>query len=1001
MNKPAIKADPRRWGLSWLCAVVISLWAISGTGLGLAEASVVHLKDDTLLTANSPVPDGSLPVLFIHGHKPGFSSDPEPNYRINWQKTFNGLPSFKDALELSQNQPLSIEPYYIHFEDQHRSIVQDASDIADAVERILARHDPNHVPGATNPATDVKVAIVAYSKGTISGRLYLKSLHEQQYDLPAPRAGFNPISEFVAISPPNHGLNLEDVYTATSRSLRQLNNGYKQDCSSFVLPFPETVDFIKTLNDHPIGDTLTAPFGSFASEAPGSRPNGSGVSTGTLYVSIFADQERDFVGGSAPSNDCSGRVVAENLAPDSVDIELSEIAPGQTDTSLTQSPVHQASVHTPEVMCLALYTVVHHRAPLEFAEEDFPSPICRMENGVPVVPPPVALVHVLDVSGSMLGAACANCRPKLQVLKEAVQIFLDLWTLSAGPATQVGVQLFGTQVTPLIPSSPPLMTVTEDNVSDVILEVDALDTVPNNLTAMGGGLQQAIELLQAVGAVAIPQRHVVLFTDGMQNVNPMVVKNEEGSPSHYEIVNQPGRPVSNVSPNEPPINLKDLGGIKVHTIGVGATEPFMNLLTEIAGETEGTHEVTLNPDQDLRQHYIQVLIESLRGHSPQLVGYRHGTLTGEGQEEHFIIGRGGRRVLFKLSWSNNQKLSFVVRKDGVDLTSAGKIVNRGFYRLFALDLPAQIKGRTIDSEGDWQMVVTGPQNGNYEAAAIVDSDRLEYALRLKNLRLRAGEPLHFEVMLSSEGRALKGEARVQATISRRGDSLANLLAQAEIAVDKSRAAVEGGSAVGTRLQSLLEREDTSRKLSPVVNTVTLQDIGDGLYGGEFTATEVPGPYRVTVDIEGEDPHLGKYHRQATATVLVLAGRPDVDMSDIHVTQTTLQKGVRTLDVSVTPRDGLGNFLGPDYGDRFRVVVGGQSSVQPVKDGLDGSYLLRLAVSEEEDPKVSISIQDVPLFEGPFSGLAQLAEKRQIVLWLLLLFLLLVVLAWFIFRIRSH
>ncbi len=997
MNKLAINVAPRRWSLSWLSAAVIALLVISSTGLGLAEVSVVYLKDGTLLTANSPAPDGSLPVLFVHGHKPGLASDPDPNYKINWQKMFNGLPSFKDALELSQNEPLGIEPYYIHFEDQHRSIVQDASDIADSVERILARHDPNHVPGTANPATDIKIAIIAYSKGTVSGRLYLKSLHEQQYDLPAPRAGFNPISEFVAISPPNHGLNIEDLYTATSTSLRQLNNGYKQDCSSFVLPLPDTVGFIETLNGHPIGDTMTAPFGSFASEAPGSRPNGSGVSSGTLYLSIFADQKRDFVGGSAPSDDCSGRGIAANLAPDSVDIELSEIAPGQTDTSLMQSPVHQASVHAPEVICLALYTIVHHRAP----EEEVPNPICSTENGVPVVPPPVALVHVLDVSGSMLGAACADCNPKLQVLKEAVQIFLDLWTLSAGPADQVGVQLFGTQVTPLIPSSPPLMPVTQDNVSDVIVEVGALDTVPNNLTAMGGGLQRAIELLQAVGAVAIPQRHVVLFTDGMQNVNPMVVKNEEDSPSHYEIVNQPGRPVSNVSPKEPPINLKDLGEIKVHTIGVGATEPFMNLLTEIAEETEGTHELTLNPDQDLRQHYIQVLIESLRGHSPQLVGYRRGTLTGERQEENFIIGRGGRRVLFKLSWSKNQKLSFVVRKDGVDLTSAGKIVERGFYRLFALDLPAQIKGRTIDSEGDWQMVVTGSQNGSYEAAAIVDSVRLEYALRLKNLRLRAGEPLHLEVMLSSEGRALSGEARVQATVSRRGDSLANILAQAEMAMDKSRAAVEGGSAAGTRLQSLLEREDTSRRLSPVVNAVTLQDLGDGLYGAVFTATEVPGPYRVTVEIEGEDPHLGKYHREVTATALVLAGLPDVDMSDIRVTQTTVQEGMRTVDVSVTPRDGLGNFLGPDYGDRFRVVVGDQSSVQPVKDGLDGSYLLRLAVSEEEDPKVSISIQDVPLFEGPFSSLAQLAEKRQIVLWLLLLFLLLVVIAWFIFRIRSR
>ena len=44
----------------------------------------------------------------------------------------------------------------------------------------------------SSPSTSVRVAIISFSKGTVSARLYLKSLETQQFDLPAPRAGFNP-----------------------------------------------------------------------------------------------------------------------------------------------------------------------------------------------------------------------------------------------------------------------------------------------------------------------------------------------------------------------------------------------------------------------------------------------------------------------------------------------------------------------------------------------------------------------------------------------------------------------------------------------------------------------------------------------------------------------------------------------------------------------------------------------------------------------------------------
>ena len=155
----------------------------------------VHLADDSLLTASTAPPDRpKLPVLFVHGHNTT-DDDTDFNYKKNWWNDLNTLPSFKRTLEA--NLGLGIEPYYIRFEDQDRSIDLDADEIEEAVDLILQRHDPN---GTAN----VRVAIIAYSKGTISARKYLKNLDAQQ---PA----FNPISTFVAIAPPNHGINVASL----------------------------------------------------------------------------------------------------------------------------------------------------------------------------------------------------------------------------------------------------------------------------------------------------------------------------------------------------------------------------------------------------------------------------------------------------------------------------------------------------------------------------------------------------------------------------------------------------------------------------------------------------------------------------------------------------------------------------------------------------------------------------------------------------------------------
>src|SRR6476646_3978012 len=118
-----------------------------------------HLGDDSVLSSSSPAPVRQLPVLFVHGHV--FDADIDdpanPHYRQNFWEAPAGLTSFKQTLEHTSNGGLDIEPYYIRFEDQTRSITADARDIQDAVDQIVQRHNPgfNTMAPAASPPVQV------------------------------------------------------------------------------------------------------------------------------------------------------------------------------------------------------------------------------------------------------------------------------------------------------------------------------------------------------------------------------------------------------------------------------------------------------------------------------------------------------------------------------------------------------------------------------------------------------------------------------------------------------------------------------------------------------------------------------------------------------------------------------------------------------------------------------------------------------------------------------
>jgi hypothetical protein len=523
---------------------------------------------------------------------------------------------------------------------------------------------------------------------------------------------------------------------------------------------------------------------------------------------------------------------------------------------------------------------------------------------------------------------------------------------------------------------------TGTNASSLSAHVEGLTTLPANLTAMGAGLQTAIQVLGAPEAASIPERHVVLLTDGMQNVNPSVVRDPAaGTPYTLEIEDVAGRPASNVSAAQPPLALDPGLGIVVHTLAVGATASFQDRLAEISESTLGSTRYTEDPDNDLPPYFTGVLIDALQGNSPQLVDHRQGRLTAnQAHFEDFVIDGGFRKLVLQLSWRGDVRPSFTVEKDGADLTALGHVVDRAFHRLYVFDPTEPGGAAAVDPRGLWRMKIVSRKGVGYHAAAVVDHPRLEFAVSVSP-RVRAGQPIAFSAHLTLDGRALHNASAV-AQIEAPKEGLSNLLSK----ISEQPAAAAGisfadeGGPAQRRYQQLLDAGILSVRRDPTTTSVVLPHRGGGRYAASSAITQRSGTYRVTFTVEGEAPGIGAFRRRETRTVLVSFGQPDRGASTFTTRPISRSATAERTSVEITPRDRQGNHLGPGYADLIAIEVSPGSLEGSLEDHGDGRYTATLALPEGSDPAVRVSVAGDLLAEVPLSELEGAGRRPPSATW---------------------
>jgi hypothetical protein len=568
--------------------------------------------------------------------------------------------------------------------------------------------------------------------------------------------------------------------------------------------------------------------------------------------------------------------------------------------------------------------------------------ICARDYTMHVKRKPIDLIFVLDISGSMsekaIPTCVSGCQTKIDALKFAVGKFFERGAILGNfdADDKVSVVYFETGVdntdATLVSWSP------ASNITTLATHVNAKSL--GNSTNLNGGLASAISNLTNSSR----KQNVIVFTDGIQNVSPLVTSTGGADPT----VTIGGIDFK-----------KSTAPLKIYSIGLNAPSGAVySTLQDIAHATNGIPYFNTDAGFTLDETFINTLITVLKGSSPQLIDYRSVNANGKAiNVETFVVNKHVDKILldYTSAGEKNSDATITVLKDSVDVTQFGTLVNRNGYKLFSMSLPKKkTVGDTIKSEGKWSLVIRNSPGG-YKASAIVDDHALKYTCSVGDSVYTVGDTLNLKITMGYKGTPLTDASQITALVLKPGDDWGDLLANASVQGTPSGDVTGAGDAKGLALLSdtaLYNKLLSSKQVVPMTNN------GDGTYTGNFRDTQLTGPYRVVFLIKGSRSDIGSYVRTETVSLMVNFGNID----DAKSVKSHTWKG-DTLILVFKPMNVYGKLMGPAYESRIHVTP----APSKVVDNLDGSYnCIFYNTPEASDPQITIAINGEEFYTGPAS-----------------------------------
>lgn len=593
---------------------------------------------------------------------------------------------------------------------------------------------------------------------------------------------------------------------------------------------------------------------------------------------------------------------------------------------------------------------------------------------------PQDIVLVLDNSGSMdWDTPGSPGEKRMDVLDASASMFLSLWetegfdpTLATGGTglsdDRLGLIWFSTNLTIPFPGGIPnttAMTVRGPSASPGPMHpwnpiLNSINTMaPTNATAIGKGLQAGLDSVAASANDAA----IVLLTDGLQNVAPMVER----------VGNDPNATVQ--------ISGIDLAshGVPILTVSLGipgGVDPA--LFDDVARKTAGRSRLTATSIGSASSFAGQ-LVSALLGDTLLVATEGSDSLPGGASADTpILVPLDGsiKRVAFALSWSTRfpNALDLQITPPGAAEPIVPVTQHRGAsWLVYGADIPSS------GTAGDWQVRVVR-RNTEFTAVQLPEvpyylgiytyEGKLDFEGALPSESTRTGDPVTVRTELAFDRQPVtNAEGRIKLRIARPGESIGNLLH--DLSVDPAVLGTElPGSDTTNRYQRKLNELGPTilPRVEPALlpGEIVLLHEGNGLYSATFTDTSEAGQYKflLTYDFDAPDGS-GRIRRieQLERDVKVKA-----DPAATIIDAEQIDGGL--WSVIVTPKDRFGNYLGPGYPSRVKVVLNGPGTISAIQDVNEtGDYRVTInGVPPGLSPDVTVTVDGVTIPTPGLTGM---------------------------------
>ncbi|MEW6351155.1 MAG: VWA domain-containing protein [Thermodesulfobacteriota bacterium] len=570
---------------------------------------------------------------------------------------------------------------------------------------------------------------------------------------------------------------------------------------------------------------------------------------------------------------------------------------------------------------------------------------------------PVNLAMVMDVSDSMNSPSPSDPSgdSKLTMMKRACNIITDLLNDHGQIDDRVGLVWFtddaGEYADPI--SGEKLVSVA-NSAAALKAEIDLHAT--GNCTALGAGLQTGFDTL----ATRPSDRFVILCTDGMQNIDPKVTP----VGNHLEICDSGGWLCGAHAPVKPHPGVDITHhNTTIQTIGIGIEASYATLLQDTANATGGFYLGTNDPDIDLDLLYYVDLCNCMSGGSPAVVTHIAGRLHAAEKiaKVHFNLNRSVRKVTAILSWKRSQHVSMTFwlhDPKGKRIPLHGALRHHKSYALATLYLPID-PPEANEHVGRWRMVIAADMRGSYadyHAAVIAEDRDVKCRLDYPRKTYSVGDVLPIRIRVEEMQRPVPKITEIAVETAHLADPLPELISSYRASPFEIRRRIRElpeppETPLLMKLAAMASDPGFRERLKPLRSVLSLQQ---GSLRPEFREREIllqfelkkTGLHTFKVITEAETEKNGPVQRTNVVSVLVDPGRIDPEHTAVVAMERSTGNSAGFL-LRVTPRNGLGQLLGPGHAEDFEALIEQELVHVDVEDQLDGCYQVEILFPEQE------------------------------------------------------